>query len=80
MLTVGADMLAGQGFDNASTAVASEVSAGGSAKTKVRSGSYVDVKGWKMKSGKCMDLDLVATGRIVKQQGLGFNMSINFKF
>lgn len=63
MLTTGADMLARQGFDNAASAVAGEITTGGSAntltpfitmggaKTKVKTGSHVDVKGWNLNVG-----------------------------
>ena len=68
LLTTGADMLASQGFDNASTAVANEVGEGGSAnvmtpfaavggaKSKVKSGSHVDVKGWNLNVGLAKEI------------------------
>lgn len=69
MLTTGADMLAGQGFDNAAAAIAEDVAAGGSvnvmtpfvtmggAKTKVKSGSHVDVKGWNLNVGFAKEIE-----------------------
>ena len=69
MLTTGADMLASQGFDNAATAIAKEVSESGSAntmtpfvavggaKSKVKSGSHVDVKGWNLNVGLAKEIE-----------------------